>query len=101
MAEDANLYTYGAGAVSGLFDTKHVGKAPQALKSARRWAAVAFVWGILWVWGFGSFAAVFSSAFSWFEYRRAGKRPIPAMIAMAIGLFGLAATFALVLGIVG
>ncbi len=98
---DADLYTSGHSAVSGLFRTNRVGTAPKAIKSARRWAFVSLVWGVLWVWGFGSFVAIFSGGFSWFEYRRAGRRPTPAVIAVAIGLIGLTVTFGIGIGAIG
>lgn len=98
--EEANLYTSGASSVSGLFRTKHIGAAPKAARSARRWALVALVWGVLWVWGFGSFVAIFASGFSWFEYRRAGKRPLPAVIAMGIAIVGLVIAMGIGIGVI-
>jgi hypothetical protein len=55
---------------------------------------VGIVFGGLWVWGFGSLVAVLAGSFAWLEYRRAERRPTPAVVAVLIGLIGFGAAVA-------
>ena len=94
---DSDLYTYGFSAVRGLFTDPHIGKLPDAHKSARRWAVFGIVCGLIWVFGYTSIVAIAAGAFSWTEYRRAGRRPTPAVASVVLGIVGIVASFVFVL----